>query len=295
MNGDYRGVFSEISDAMTIATQNISRTVANVHQAAQSVSGSADEISTATNDLARRSENNAAMLQKTASTVDDMSTSIRAAVDAAQSAERHVAEVSHKAANGSEIASDMIDAMKEIQGSSEDIVEILAVIDDIAFQTNLLALNAGVEAARAGDAGRGFAVVASEVRALAKRSSESGQEIAKLIDASSASIERGVEMVDQTAGALKGIASDVDLVSRQMEQITGSFEENRRSIEDVSRATADLDGSTQKNASMFEETNAAVQLLDGEAKSLMKEVDTFEMRSEVLGEVAPQLKQCAAE
>ncbi|MEE4187902.1 MAG: nitrate- and nitrite sensing domain-containing protein [Roseobacter sp.] len=281
MSNHHRGVFSEISEAMTEATANMSRTVSSVHQAAGSVSASADEISTATDDLARRSENNAAMLQRTAATVDDMSKSISVAADAANSAKSQVGEVSAKAANGSKIASGMISAMKEIQGSSEDIVKILAVIDDIAFQTNLLALNAGVEAARAGDAGRGFAVVASEVRALAQRSSESGQEIANLLEVSSASIERGVEMVDQTAGALNGIASDVELVSHEMEQIAASFEENRKSIEVVSSAPAELDASTQKNAAMFEETNAAAQLLDGEAKSLMKEVSSFEISNDM--------------
>lgn len=277
MNADYQGIFAEIALAMTEATSNMARTVASVHHAAESVSASADEISGATSDLAIRSEQNAAMLQRTSGTIEDMSNSIKDAATAARSANQHVEEVLHKASSGSEIASGTIMAMKEIQGSSEDIVKILAVIDDIAFQTNLLALNAGVEAARAGDAGRGFAVVASEVRALAQRSSESGQEIAKLIDASSASISRGVDMVDHTASALTGIASDIQLVSSQMEQIADTFEDNRRNIDDVSKATQELDASTQKNAAMFEETNAAVQLLDGEAKSLMKQMDAFQI------------------
>lgn len=283
MNASYEGVFSEIVHAMTEATTNIARTVASVHQAAGSVSASADEISVATKDLAKRSEQNAAMLQRTSGTINNMSNSIMATATAASSANQHVAEVLEKASSGSEIASGMIRAMKEIQGSSEDIVKIPEVIDDIAFQTNLLALNAGVEAARAGQAGRGFAVVASEVLALAQQSSDSGREISKLIDISNASIERGVEMVDHTASAPTGIASDIQLVSSQMEQIAGTFEENRRSIDDVSRATSELDASAQKNAAIFEETNAAVQLLVGEAKSLMKQVDAFEI------ETSPQM------
>jgi methyl-accepting chemotaxis protein len=277
MKGTFEGVFLEIADAMSDATDNVARALANVSHAASSVGSSAAEISAATNELARQSEDNAAMLQQTSSAIVDMSRSIRLAAAASQSAKTYVDEVSEKAANGSGIAKNTIDAMEDIRESSEGIAKILAVIDEIAFQTNLLALNAGVEAARAGDAGRGFAVVASEVRSLAQRSSDSGQEIAKLIERSTSSIQRGVQMVDQTADALGGIASDVHEVSKQMEQIAGSFEETRLGIDEVSKATSRLDATTQKNAAMFEETNAAVQLLDGEAKSLMKEVEAFEI------------------
>lgn len=275
MTGTYSGTFAKIAETMTNATENMASTLTNVTRATGSVTASADEILAATNDLAQQSEKNAARLQSTASAIDEISTNIGQAADASQSAREYVREVSEKTENGSEIAKETIAAMEEIRESSDGIVKILAVIDDIAFQTNLLALNAGVEAARAGDAGRGFAVVASEVRSLAQRSSESGREISRLIQDSTHSIQRGVKMVDQTAAALGGIASDVQEVTSQMDQIAGAFEETRQSIEEVSSATAALDSSTQKNAAMFEETNAAVRLLDGEAKGLMTEVSTF--------------------
>jgi len=277
MSGTYKGVFAKIADAMTDATHKMSGTLASVTRAADSVSSSANEIASATGDLARRSERTAAMLQSTAGAIDEMSQAIGQAADASQSARSYVREVSDKTRDSSDIAKETIAAMEEIRESSDGIVKILAVIDDIAFQTNLLALNAGVEAARAGDAGRGFAVVASEVRSLAQRSSESGREISRLIETSTHSIQRGVQMVDQTASALGSIASDVQEVTGQIDQIAGSFEETRQSITEVSTATAELDTSTQRNAALFEETNAAVQLLDGEAKGLLSAVSTFEI------------------
>lgn len=292
MSQSYSGIFAKIATAMTTATDNMANTLDSVTRATGSVTASADEILSATNELAVQSEKNAARLQSTASAMDEMSTNIGQAADASQSARRYVREVSEKTDSGSGIAKETIAAMEEIRESSEGIVKILAVIDDIAFQTNLLALNAGVEAARAGDAGRGFAVVASEVRSLAQRSSESGREISRLIEASTHSIQRGVKMVDQTASALGGIASDVQEVTSQIDQIAGSFEETRQSIEEVSSATAALDSSTQKNAAMFEETNAAVRLLDGEAKGLMAEVSSFKIgvraTSEPAGAIAAE-------
>ncbi|MEL6645164.1 MAG: nitrate- and nitrite sensing domain-containing protein [Pseudomonadota bacterium] len=285
--GDFQGIFAQIADAMTTATENMSSTLQRVTQSTGSVTSSADEISSASNELAQQSERNAAMLQSTASAMDEMSSTIHQAAEASQAARQYVQEVSVKAADGSQIAKETIAAMEEIRGSSDGIVKILAVIDDIAFQTNLLALNAGVEAARAGDAGRGFAVVASEVRSLAQRSSESGREISRLIENSTHSIQRGVQMVDQTAGALGSIASDIEEVTTQIEQIAGSFEETRQAIDDVSSATAELDTATQKNAAMFEETNAAVQMLDGEAKALMTEVSAFQVGST---ETAPMFR-----
>ncbi|MEP5731971.1 MAG: nitrate- and nitrite sensing domain-containing protein [Sulfitobacter sp.] len=277
MSHEHKGVFQEIADAMTEATNNMSRTLESVSGAATTVSSSAEEISEATDLLAQRSERNAAMLQQTATSIDEISRAIKSAADVSKSAKGHVDEVSRKAVVGSDIAKSTIKAMDEIKVTSDGVVKILAVIDDIAFQTNLLALNAGVEAARAGDAGKGFAVVATEVRALAQRSSDSGQEIADLIEQSRNSIDQGVVMVSQTAGALTDIAEDVQQVTSQMEQISESFEKTRDGIGEVSSATSELDAATQKNAAMFEETNAAVQLLEGEARSLTNEVNAFEL------------------
>ncbi len=275
--GTFDGVFADIIEAMTDATRTMSRALARVATGTDSVSGSADEISATTNDLARRSEQDAAMLQENANSIDGISEAIRTVAEASGAANRYVIEVSQKADEGSRIAEKTKQAMEEIQTSSQDIAKILAVLDDIAFQTNLLALNAGVEAARAGEAGQGFAVVASEVRSLAQRSSDSSREITSLIEAANANITRGVDMVEQTTGSLSSIASDISAVTSQIDQIAGSAEETRRTVDSISAATGQLDQSAQKTAAMLEEANAAVQVLNEETTSLKHEVATFKL------------------
>lgn len=279
MSGQFEGIFAEIAQAMTDTTDTMARTLTRVVASADSVSNSAREISSATGELAGRAERNAGTLQQTATAIGDISAAMGLASEAAQTAKGHVAGVSRKANEGSQIAENTLRAMQEVQTSSDGIAKILGVIDDIAFQTNLLALNAGVEAARAGEAGRGFAVVASEVRALAQRSADSSREITGLIETATKSITRGVKMVDQTVGSLTGIAEDMQGVESQIEQIAGSFQSNKQNAADVSGSTAELDRATQQTASMLEEANAAVQSLDDEARTLRSEVGAFRLGS----------------
>ena len=275
LTGSFEGIFADIANAMSEANTNMANTIAAVVGSASTVSESAMEISGTTNDLAKRSERNAATLQQTTKSINDISSAINTAAEAAQSAQTNVVEVSRKASEGTVIAENTMRAMQNIQESSDGISRILGVIDEIAFQTNLLALNAGVEAARAGEAGRGFAVVASEVRGLALRSSDSSSEITQLIDAATQSISQGVEMVDQTVGSLTEIAGDLQDVESQIAQMTGSFQETKRNVNEVSSSTASLDETTQETAAMLEEANAAVQSLDHEAQELSNEVSTF--------------------
>lgn len=275
--GDFEGVFADMIHAVEEATSNIAQTLGRVTSASETVRASSTEISTATDDLARRTERSAAMLEETAAALEEMSSSVRCAASSAQGARSAVGEMSTRADDGSRIAQATVEAIDEIQETSDGIARILNVIDDIAFQTNLLALNAGVEAARAGEAGRGFAVVASEVRALAQRSSDSAKEIATMIDRSSSSVKRGVTMVNQTGDALKAIVSDVQEVTAQIQVITNTFDETEQGIAEVTSATSELDRTTQQNAAMFEETNAAVQSLEAEAASLASEVASFRL------------------
>ncbi len=280
MSGRFEGIFSDIADAVTEATSNMSQTLTRVAKSAETVSESSKQLSGATSELARRSEENAGMLKSNADSIEQMSNLVTGATKASQDVSQNVVHMSEQAASDSEIVGQTIAAMEEIKTSSEEIVKVLSVIDDIAFQTNLLALNAGVEAARAGESGRGFAVVATEVRALAQRSSEAGKEIALLVEASAENVQRGVQMVDQTANSLNDVVSNVKDISQQIEQITMSFEDTRKRIDNVSTSTATLDQSTRANVEMIEDAHQSVQLMDREAQSLNDEVRTFNVQKE---------------
>ncbi|HEX8472149.1 MAG TPA: methyl-accepting chemotaxis protein, partial [Brevundimonas sp.] len=254
----------QLQDTMSVVVTNVS--------AIRSGSG---EISQAADDLSRRTEQQAASLEETAAALDEITATVNRTASGARQASDTVQAAKGDAETSGNVVRDAVTAMGAIEKSSQEISQIIGVIDEIAFQTNLLALNAGVEAARAGDAGRGFAVVASEVRALAQRSAEAAKEIKVLISASSTQVKTGVSLVGQTGEALQRIVSRVAEIDGLVSEIAASAQEQATGLQQVNTAVNQMDQVTQQNAAMVEESTAASHSLSQEAESLASSVARF--------------------
>ena len=233
------------------------------------------QISEAADDLSRRTEQQAANLEETAAALDQITATVRKTADGAKSASSAVAATKSDAEHSGEIVRQAVTAMGAIESSSNQVSQIIGVIDEIAFQTNLLALNAGVEAARAGDAGRGFAVVAQEVRALAQRSAEAAKEIKGLISESTQQVAVGVDLVDKTGLALEKIVGQVNNINSVVIEIASSAQEQATGLHQVNSAVNQMDQMTQQNAAMVEESTAASHALLGESDELARLIGQF--------------------
>ncbi len=251
--------------------------VAVIRGNAGSMQSGANEISSAAEDLSRRTERQAAGLEQTAAALDEITATVRKAAENAQAADVVVGQTRSQAETGGAVVQRAITAMGEIEKSSDQIGQIIGVIDEIAFQTNLLALNAGVEAARAGEAGRGFAVVASEVRALAQRSADSAREIKTLISTSSTQVKSGVVLVRESGEALSAIAVRINDITHLMGEIRASTQEQALALAEVNTAVNEMDQVTQQNAAMVEESTAASLSLSREASDLTQLVGRFQV------------------
>jgi methyl-accepting chemotaxis protein len=234
-------------------------------------------MSVSSDDLSRRTENQAATLEETAAAMDELTASVRSAANGAREVEGVVGNARKDAEESEPVVKNAVAAMTEIESSSEEISQIIGVIDDIAFQTNLLALNAGVEAARAGEAGRGFAVVASEVRALAQRSSDAAKQIKTLISESSGQVERGVSLVGQAGDVLTKIAGHINHISGLVGEIASGAEEQSIGLGEINIGVTQLDKVTQQNAAMVEEATASSHALNGDATELSEVVSRFKL------------------
>ncbi len=259
--------------------ETLTQTIAQVVEASESIRARSAEISHASEDLSARTENQAATLEETAAALDELTASVKAAAEGAREVEKVVHQARTEATESGAVVQGAVDAMNEIERSSEQISQIIGVIDDIAFQTNLLALNAGVEAARAGDAGRGFAVVASEVRALAQRSSAAAKEIKLLISASTQHVEQGVDQVGRAGSVLARIVDRVTEISNLVSEIASGAREQSVGLAEVNIGVTQLDQVTQHNAAMVEESTAACQSLKQEAQGMATLVAQFSLRS----------------
>ncbi len=249
------------------------------------------EISTAADDLSRRSEQQASSLEETAAALEEITVTVKKTADGAQHARDVVSAAKVDADKSGVVVREATAAMSGIEKSSNQISQIIGVIDEIAFQTNLLALNAGVEAARAGDAGRGFAVVASEVRALAQRSAEAAKEIKGLISASTAQVEQGVALVTQTGNALERIVAQVVEINNIISDIASSAQQQAAGLQQVNTAVNEMDKVTQQNAAMVEETTAACHSLVAETEELTQMVGRYQTRQVADDPLRAQLKK----
>ncbi|MBB4292554.1 methyl-accepting chemotaxis protein [Rhizobium leguminosarum] len=259
------------------ATEELLDAMYRISAAAEEIRTGTEEIATASGDLSRRTEQQANSIERTAAAIQEITTTVRRTSEDARQANEVASATKADVARSGEIMSHAEDAMSKIAKSSQEISQITAVIDEIAFQTNLLALNAGVEAARAGDAGKGFAVVASEVRALAQRSGEAAKEIRGLIAASSEQVQHGVKLVENTSQTLGVIVSKVNEIDSLIGAIATAAQEQATGLADVNSAIVQMDTVTQKNAAMVEETTGAASDLRARTKQLTDLVSLFKI------------------
>ncbi|OMJ32532.1 methyl-accepting chemotaxis protein [Sphingomonas sp. Sph1(2015)] len=287
---DLPPAFHQLATDFNRAVQNLSGLTSDVRGSAGSIRSNIEEIRQATDNLSARSEQQAASLRETAAAVGEITQGVREGAASASQANRAVTEARDEAEKGGQIVAKSITAMNGIDQASREIVDIITVIDGIAFQTNLLALNAGVEAARAGDAGKGFAVVASEVRALAQRSADAASDVKARILSAIEHVRSGVVLVDETGNALQRIIGKVSDVSTVVDVIARSSEQQAHSLGQVNIAIGEIDSVTQQNAAMVEESTAAASLLAQECGTLMASVMRFnvDVAAQHASTVSPQ-------
>ena len=277
---NFPGEYEKLEADFNAAMAKLQETMSMIARNTDGIHSGTGEISQAADDLSRRTEQQAASLEETAAALDEITATVRKTSEGANHARTLVSTAKSDAERSGEVVRDAVAAMGEIEKSSDQISQIIGVIDEIAFQTNLLALNAGVEAARAGEAGRGFAVVAQEVRALAQRSAEAAKEIKGLIQASGAQVASGVNLVGETGKALSKIAAQVAEINAIVTEIAASAQEQSTGLAEVNTAVNQMDQVTQQNAAMVEQTTAASHSLANEAEQLSALVGRFKTATE---------------
>ncbi|MFA9274946.1 MAG: methyl-accepting chemotaxis protein [Candidatus Aquirickettsiella gammari] len=259
--------------------QNLVQTVTIVRQGSSSIAVSSEEIATGNMDLSARTENQAASLEETASSMEELTSTVQQNADNARQANTLALKASGVASKGGQVVGDVVHTMNSIKDSSKKIVDIIGVIDGIAFQTNILALNAAVEAARAGEQGRGFAVVASEVRSLAQRSASAAKEIKELINDSVSKVDIGSRLVDDAGQTMDEIVISIKGVADIMAEITAASVEQSDGIAQVNIAITKMDEAVQQNAALVEEAAAAAGSMQEQANNLNQAVSIFKLHA----------------
>ena len=268
---------AQIAGAFNRFIDKIAAVLVKIRTASESVKVSSSEIAAGNQDLSSRTEQQASSLEETAASMEELTSTVKQNADNARQANQMAVSASDVASKGGMVVAQVVDTMASINGSSKKIVDIISVIDGIAFQTNILALNAAVEAARAGEQGRGFAVVATEVRSLAQRSSQAAKEIKLLIDDSVQKVDTGARLVDEAGATMQEIVDSVRRVTDIMGEITSASVEQSSGIEQVNQAIAQMDQVTQQNAALVEEAAAAAESLQDQATTLSQVVGVFKL------------------
>ncbi len=276
INADYRGVFGELQENANTTVAKLTKVVQDVKYTSQSVKSGAQEIARGNTDLSHRTEEQATSLGNTASSMEEMTSTVKQNASNAAEANDLAQMLRDQAENGGIVVRQAVGAMNEINASSKRISEIIGVIDEIAFQTNLLALNAAVEAARAGEQGRGFAVVATEVRNLAGRSATAAKEIKELIRDSSQKVEEGSRLVTESGDTLDTIVEGVKKVTDIVGEIAAASQQQSVGIDQINRAITNMDALTKQNASLVSQAAAASRLLEDQANGLNNMLEFFQ-------------------
>ncbi|RJE78398.1 diguanylate cyclase [Pseudoalteromonas sp. MSK9-3] len=277
VQGDYQGDFNALKHSVNTSVSNLAKMVSQIRATANTINNSASGIKSGMNDLSERTESQAASIQQTTASMNDITDTVTVNSKDAHSASSLANEADKQAQQGGELVHSTVSAMKEISNSSSEISNIIEVINEIAFQTNLLALNAAVEAARAGESGRGFAVVAAEVRELAQRSANASKEISALLNDSAIKVDHGVQLVTESGQTLSDIVDSIKQLSKFMSNIALASTEQSNGIGQINVAIKQMDSIIQKNTSLVESANSSSNSLSHQANELNRFMSGFEV------------------
>ncbi len=279
---DRKDEIGQLLQGLHDMSQNLLKTVREVRNGADTIATASSEIANGNLDLSARTEQQAGSLEETASAIEQLASTVKQNADNAREANQLALTASSVAVEGGAVVGQVVDTMGAINESSRRIVDIISVIDGIAFQTNILALNAAVEAARAGEQGRGFAVVASEVRSLAQRSASAAKEIKSLIDDSVDKVGSGTRLVEQAGKTMTEVVGSVKRVSDIVAEISSATQEQSTGIGEVNHAITQMDQVTQQNAALVEQAAAAAGSLQEQAARLAQVVSVFKLDANVV-------------
>jgi methyl-accepting chemotaxis protein len=271
------GDTNSLLHAMASMRQSLSNIVREVRHGTDAIALASNEIAAGNSDLSARTESQASSLEETAASMEELTSTVKQNAENAVHASQLAGTASEVARRGGTVVGQVVQTMGAVHASSRKIVDIIGVIDGIAFQTNILALNAAVEAARAGEQGRGFAVVASEVRSLAQRSAEAAKEIKQLIHESVQNVEQGSQLVDQAGATMSEVVDSVRRVTEIITEIATASAEQSQGIDQINEAISNMDSVTQQNAALVEQAASAAESMKNQSAKLAQLVSVFKI------------------